>query len=803
MRWMTARSFAGRTVLVATLAFVWSCGEVTTSDPLADKAAPAVALSKSTAAVSDTTLAFVVQVTDNLGIKSVHVGLTGGLVAVYDTTFTTAVTDITIPLSFVTSRNTPAGTPVTVTASATDGAGNKSKTDTLTLTVGNVPPAEVHITSPATGSAAVVGKSILISISARTILKVRTVGFRVTGATTTSDSVIFGSPLRDTVSVLDTLSIPAGITPGTATVTPFVVDSLGQRSFGTPITLNIQSQAAINTVPAVSFGITKRAEVSDTIHVEASDLTGITTLGYEIRRTIGGAIDARDSIIANGTLTSQLKTFSMRLPYTTFPTTIYVQAFARNSNGVRSYAKLAGGGIDRIDTVTVVAGSTRPLPFGGLVADALYHPRSDKLYLTNILRNQLEVFSLADSTFKTPINVGSRPWGLAAWPRDRLGTMGDTLLVANSGGTDISYVNLLSGSTGREVRRYALPNIVVYSITTVTSQTSSTPIQQRTRYDFSDRPQFLAATCNDSGAPCGEVVLVYSTTPTAGQSAPFATRNGTIRWENLTRGVSHFFYEQAVGQSAGRADTLEIIREDANGINQTVLVPYKQTVTNGTESATISVVVQLPLIGFRDTTFVRNSGNFQRAVIGEGGSVLGSRAMTYDATRGIVNTFQFPSGALAPIPVPDEDLGVSRATSVSDFIANSFASVQGVAINFDGSLAGVRGDSTYVLNSALRLKGILPTTASNGGVDFHPANNGTNSFPLSTRLAFAASAQPEIEVYDTNCYQRVATVPIRDPIVGPIKAAIRPFSGQLVLVGATAQGVVIVTLGDTFTTGCP
>ena len=39
-------------------------------------------------------------------------------------------------------------------------------------------------------------------------------------------------------------------------------------------------------------------------------------------------------------------------------------------------------------------------------------------------------FSLADSSFKTPIFVGSRPWGLSAWPRDHNGTMGDTLLVA-------------------------------------------------------------------------------------------------------------------------------------------------------------------------------------------------------------------------------------------------------------------------------------------------------------------------------------------------------------------------------------
>ena len=46
---------------------------------------------------------------------------------------------------------------------------------------------------------------------------------------------------------------------------------------------------------------------------------------------------------SNGNITSQIKTFDLRLPYTTFPTTVYIQAFARNSNGVRAYAKLAGG----------------------------------------------------------------------------------------------------------------------------------------------------------------------------------------------------------------------------------------------------------------------------------------------------------------------------------------------------------------------------------------------------------------------------------------------------------------------------
>ena len=126
---------------------------------------------------------------------------------------------------------------------------------------------------------------------------------------------------------------------------------------------------------------------------------------------------------------------------------------------------MGNGGVIRTDTVIVVAGLTTPLAAGGLVADAIYHPPTNSIYLSNIERNELDVFNLGDSTFHTPIQVGSRPWGLAAWPRDRDGTMGDTLLVANSGGTLISYVNT---NTQREVFRYPLPVLLAQSVTSTT-----------------------------------------------------------------------------------------------------------------------------------------------------------------------------------------------------------------------------------------------------------------------------------------------------------------------------------------------
>ncbi|MGK2961889.1 MAG: YncE family protein [Gemmatimonadaceae bacterium] len=789
-------------VLVAAGFAAAACTDSTTgpAGDLRDKTPPTVTLAKGGTTL-DTLIAFQVEVKDNLGIKSIKVNVTGGASFAFDTTLTSPSTNTVVPFSIPVSRSIPVGTPVIVTSYALDGALNKSATDTLHLTVGDVPPAEVRVNSPANGTIAVIGKSIVLSLSGRSAVKVRSLGFRTSGSFESVDSTTFSSPLPDSVSVLDTLTIPANAPTGPLQIAPFVLDSLGQRTIGPITLLNVQPATAINSTPVVSFSLNPRIEVNDTIHIEANDQTGITAFGYEVRGSPGGPIDARDSVTSNGNITSQIKTFDMRLPYTSFPKTVYVQAFARNSNGVRAYAKLPGGA-DRMDTVVVVAGSTKPLPGGGDVADALYHPATDRLYLTNIQRNQLEVFSLADSSFKSPILVGSRPWGIAAWPRNHGGTMGDTLLVANSGGTDISYVNLNASGSGREVRRYALPNIVVFTVTSKRSNAGFL-VQERTRYDFSDRPQFIGTTCTGTGFECGDVVLTYSTTPTPGQTAPFTTNNGTLRWENLAQGTSHFFFEQAMGQAAAASDTLEIIRYDGLTGDATILVPAEQVASSSSKPDwNYSVTVDPVKLAFRDTTFVRNSGNFTRAIYGDGGMAQGSRAMTYDVNRGLATTARMPDNTIATLSHPVVDMGLSQAADVGDFIANAFAKVQGVAMNFDGSLGGIRADSTYLLNLQLRLQGILGTTQSNAGLDFHPLNAGPNSFPLSTRLVFAASAEPVIEIYDSYCYKRVASVPIRDPIIGPIKAAIRPASGQIVLVGTTRGGVVIVTLPDTFTTSC-
>ncbi|MBU6366117.1 MAG: hypothetical protein KJT01_07895, partial [Gemmatimonadetes bacterium] len=534
-------------------------GDEVIDPPFRDTIRPRLMVARGSEA-PDSLLAVAITASDNLGLKRVRLLLSGAVSATFDTTFSAAVTTLAAQVRIPVPRSAPLGATVTVTGIATDGAGNASDTALVALTVGNLEPPRAVITAPAAGTPAVAGKALVLALAARARFKVRTLGLEVAGAVRLRDSVQFTAPLRDSVALLDTLLIPDTVRGPTIQVTPFIVDSLNQRVTGATVTYAVQSVATANTIPVVRVGAANRLEVSDTISVEATDPVGIATLGYEVR-TLTGQLLAADSLAATGGFSTLLRTFRARIPVTAFPTPVTVTGFARNANGRRDVARHLSGAV-RLDTAQVVAGYTQPLPDGGAIADAVYVPRTDRLYLSNIARNWLEVYNLADSTFRTPITVGSRPWGIAPWPRNRDGLMGDTLLVANSGGTHVSYVDLRQGPTGREVYRYPLPNLVVYSVTTVRSETSDQLITQRTVYDFSDRPQYLATTCtgaNTPGAPCEDVIAVYSTTPTPGQSVPFPNQ-GTIRWENLTRRASHFFFEHAIGQTAGRSDTLEIAR---------------------------------------------------------------------------------------------------------------------------------------------------------------------------------------------------------------------------------------------------
>jgi len=789
-----------------------------------DDTRPTVSIAGGTPA-ADTLIAVSVTAHDDLGLKQVLVQVRGAVTLDTVITFNSVQKDVTIPIELAAPRTVSPGTTVTVSAQAFDGRNNASEIATTTATVGNLPAPVARVVSPLPNTdVAVAGSSFDLTIFGSSPVNIRSLGFRISGAFTTQDSVLYALPFPAEASERFTVQVPASAR-GDIVIRPFLRDELGQVQPlptvpGDSVVLTILSTPPANSRPVVTVGINNRIETTDTINIRATDPAQIASVSYEVRNLTGDLLaNVSAPLPATSTRTSIDTTLQLNLPITLIGQRVVFRAFATNRQGNIDTARVSG--VLRVDTVLVVAGVTRPLPTGGVIADAYYHAGKNRVYMSNIERNRLEVLDIATLNFTNAIVTGSRPWGIAPWPRDRSGNVGDTLLVANSGGTSISYINLNSGvagqPTGIEAYRYPLPNIIAYTVTSERSATTGGIITTRTKYDFSDRPQWVAATCQGAataGSPCGDVVAVYSTTPTGGQSTPFANR-GTVRYENLTRRSSHFFFEQAVGTGAQRSDTLEVERyaaADATGGfvgSDSLLVPFLQVATNSSGAAVpFSVTVSIDLMAFRDTTFVRNSGNFRRAIIGEGGSVVGARAVGYDASQGLD-----PTGAIQgfgyrgyTLTLPVADRGISRPADVTDFIANTFARVRGVGINFDGELSAIRGDSTFLLDATLRLQGLLQTSGGNAGFDFHPRNTGRNSLPLSTRLAFAASTEPVIEVYDSYCFQRVRQIPVREPIIGPIKAAYQAAGNNIVLVGAGSRGAVIVTLSaadPSLATSCP
>jgi hypothetical protein len=692
-------------------------------------------------------------------------------------------------------------------AVATDSAGNTG-VDTTTIHV--APGPHVVITKPVRPSTTSSGKSIPVEINGTAALGVRVLGYRMTGVFAKSDSTIYSVPLPDTVIFSKVVAIPAATPSGTLVITAFAVDSAGNPSgLALADTVTVQSAASDLTAPIVTFTVAKRVEVDDSITIHATDPSGIKDLGFIVRSLGGVTVWAADSNVFGGNQTDVSITLPLGRPapapirgldtVSTFPQLLAIEAFAVDSVGNRGFSSSPNApapnpvatGTAFTDTVTIVAGRTFALPSGGTIADAIYSRNRNQVYLSNQLLNRLEVFDVATSTFKAGgIPVGSRPLGLALWPHDTLGNYGDTVIVANSGGTNLSIVDVVSQA---EIRRQRLPSFQLQGFKTQTNSGGGIDIIITT-FELSDRAFNVGSVCVTTVAStCDHVRAVYSSTPTNAQQCP---EHGYIAWVDLSYGSSapphnHFMYEHTAFD--GGTDSLQVIAVFDTLPNQ----PLRDTILGAGVGVRPGDFCRTLL--FQDSTLVRNSGDFQHALFGEGGNIEFARAITYDVRSGL--------GALAGgtcnirgVPLNCTgilDKGVSSGTFVADFIANRASNVHSIAMNFNGRTNFVRADSIYVTDFTLRQTGLVQVGGQNAGMDVNPNNTfdanirGTPALSANNRLLYAARPDANIEVFDSYFFGTVALIPIRDPITGPVRLALN-LAGQQVLVGVTAAGVVVV-----------
>ena len=767
-----------------------------------DQVPPTVSIIKSSGdtLTVDQGVVFDVQAADNLGLQQVTVNLSGGFTGQLDTVFTSAVTSITLGAIFPLPQNTTAGGVILIDVTATDGNGNSvAATDSIFLF--NTQALTVTVVRPNAGAVASRGLQIPVEILAAQTDGIRKIGYTVAGVATGGDSILIPTPLPDTVVFVDTFAVPATADTGNFTVTGFAEDSTGRRATSTPVTVNVQAVIQDTTAPIVTFTVPGRAEVRDSITVTATDPSGIATVGWAATELDGTPIRG-DTTNAGGTLTDVRQTYVLDFNFTSseFPKSVIISAFAidaatpPNTGQARATASLTAPIVQ--DTIIVVNGITKGLPAGGTVADGIYNPNLNEFYLTNISLDRLEIFRVADTSFVTSgIPVGSKPWGLALWPGDTLGNNGDTVVVANSGGTSLSIVDV---AARQERRRHLLPNFIVQTVATEIDPANNTVKVKVDEFDFSDRPQYVGMTCRPAGGvlcAADSIYAIYSTTPTIDQS-DFPLR-GSLRWENLTSATpqSHFFWEHAVRAPSPDLDTLQILADRGPfAIEDTVL-----SLAHGAMGLIADLV-------FQDSTFVRNSGNFTHALAGEGGGDLNfARAIGYNGNAALVQFIDTTVVEGVTIIGPTErDFGITPGVRVRDFIANTATPIRSIAINFNGLTNLIRADSVYVLNESLRLMGLISASGANPGMDFNfdhafdAATGGTPTFGGSLnpndRIVFVAESGPEIGVYDTFNYQRIFTIPIRDPVIGPLRVAKLQGGTEQMLIGVTQRGVVTVRL---------
>ncbi len=827
------------------IAAVWACETARNPGGIQpDLISPTIALSAS----QDTQLiasglSFAVNATDNLGLKDIRLTYTGGYFAVTDTIFNTTVTSINLGQTVTFPPTSGAGGFITIVGRATDGAGNYAE-DTIVIFLDNVQALKVFLLAPVTGALASQGKGIPVSVQAQQIGGIQRIGFIVTPRSAvvdstplpinSKDSVVFTTRFPPDTTYTDTLIVLAST--GTFDVTAFAVDAGGRPGFSSPpVTVTVQSAANDLTPPVVSHSIAARVEVNDSITVHATDPSGISWIGFRVDTALTavppftGVVPLKfDSVnVAAGSLTDVVRVMSLGLAalISQFPKSVVIRgyacdlatarncAFSQTSTVITAAAPraplFAVTSSSGVDTVVIVAGLTKPLPFGGTIVDAIFNKNQNELYLTNPALGRVEIFRVAgDSFVKAGIpTAASVPWGIALWPHDTLGNYGDSIVVADAGGTQLSIVDVTPSA--RLLRwRQDLPDFLIQTYKVVEAPGFKTQI---TEYNVSDRPQYVATVCRTGSAPpnCDQdsIFALYSTTPEPSNPSPFTGR-GTLRMEKLHRPAftgdatalfGHLFWELAAAAPSATSDTLRIVLRRPRPYNQSLLVL----------SACAGVTVELSSFALGDTTFARNSGNFTHGFFGEGGRISAAfaRVMSY-TTKAELRSRPDPAPCLTGGPITDSgrvdvDFGMSPGVEVRDFISNTATTVRSIATNFNGLTNVARADSLYYLDEGLRLKATSPDSGIATGMDMNynhsfapggscgPPCGGTGS--INDRIIFAARFDGNIDVFDTYFGVQIATIPIRDPIIGPLRVA-QDASGNQLLFGITARGLVMVQL---------
>jgi hypothetical protein len=698
-----------------------------------------------------------------------------------------------------------------VTGVVTDLANN---VDTVRVKVKMVNGPAVTFLSPLLGDSATNGSNLAVALKGTSILGVSKLGFRMQSAPgwpTPIDTTVlvnYASALKST-TVQANILVPANAPPkGVITITPISQDVNGQDGSSNPAIIAVR--AGSPPAPMVLQSIGTRIETKDTLFVTASGST-IVRVGFEAVDSTGTVI-RRDSIAVNNNTP-----LPYALPLNFSPTVqgkrVWIRSFAYDGGGRLGYSVRATGValtglVPAIDTALVVYGRTYSLPVNrnGSIADLAVDVARGNVFLSNLNYGRLEVWQKSTQAFdNTGVVVGSQPWGITM---SRTAPSGDTLYVANSGGTNLSrvYVGAATASGMKEDLNNRLLTRVsfMYKLTEVRdASTGKIRLTVSAPITYSDRPQYVQqsssgrlyiSTKPTSAAPLGTVRYMDPATPAPDERfiLAFATPGADPNsW--LIANVDNAAVTPASATSSAN-DALTLCDHPSGSTAAATCV----TNTGGIQATINALVAAVPQsdieygvnldessLGLSDTTFAAASGDGKWITFGEGNT---RRAYGRDLLLRDDGT------------VPDRYTYASPAINVTDLINNAADKIYGVALDKTGQTLGIHGAESYFAAVAQpftqRLQGKKSTFAQGAGITFHPNADGTGT-PQQNRLAFVASANGSIEMIDIAYYDYLrGSLATKYNLYGPLRASL-PFPGDdpsvvFKLFGVSSAGLVVI-----------
>lgn len=680
---------------------------------------------------------------------------------------------------------------VLVIVTATDLFGNTTS-DTVPVIVGGP---NIAIVRPTDGSTHRNTADLIVQIAVSDSAGVESASLDLSGILTGTVTLpVSGLPKVDTITYTITSAQFAGATGG-LTLRPRATNARGIPATGAPVSVTVVDNTAVdNTAPAVTLDVTPlpllqqplpRVEQLDTISVTvaADDQggTGVVQLGALVAVKLNHGADSLQLDFTQNYATPQTNpTRTFRIPVDSIydlvspslaesvelpdSLDLRIRGYAFDQQSNSDTVTVANGVSASRGYILAVGGYTISLPGSGIISDAVIDTvtNDERLFLSNYTQSRVDVLELRDTTFVPGgVLAGSQPWGLFI--------ADDTLVVANSGGTNFSKVDLRAATlTEAAASRVYTPEVVLYQVN-IAVDDALNERYEGVAFGYSDRPQFLAVT------DVGDILFSTMPPPNAPNGA------GTIRRGQRLPGWNSYeitlLYpggdpaDEAVDNSyvIANADSLGIVRyADADslviydhvlGFPSSVIMGVGDPTTAAASIRTQGGDVIAYAGGYlpqnvilSDTTFVAASGDRKWVAFGEGATAPTGRVIMWNAS-----------------------IGQSTTIQISDLVDNAAERVTGIGLNQNGTLGVFRGDfGVYFFTQDLRQQGSYTEDINPGGfgATFHPSLATYTDPNDPAALSFVGTAESTVKIIDTFHFFAVGELPIKQPLAGPLRATL-------------------------------